>query len=225
MDDKTFDDSIAKQWIEGIEAVKATLRDQDIYPAVNAWIKKNNLKNILDVGCGQGICSEKIDLEGRSYIGVEPSRLMAERANELYQGVNRHFIRGNIYDLPVTDQSFDGIFSILVWHLLSDLDTAASELSRVLASGGKFLIITANPEAYKTWKTFYKEFKLDGKRLYGTLELSDGTKSTDTLFLHTSDEILESFQKVSLRIAGMETFRPSADGENIFISFAGSKAK
>lgn len=95
-------------------------------------------------------------------------------------------------------------FSILVWHLLSDLDAATSELSRVLGSGGKFQIITANPDSYKTWKNFYKDFKLDGNRLDGTMELSDGMKSTDTLFLHTSEEIQNSMQKFSLVVDQMD---------------------
>ncbi len=225
MDDKTFDEAEAKEWIKGIEAVKHSIRDQDIYPAINDWIKKNNLKNFLDVGCGQGICSDKIDLKGRNYTGVEPSRLMIDRANELYQAENLRFVKGNIYDLPFTDQSFDGVFSILVWHLLSDLGTAASELSRVLGSDGKFQIITANPDSYKTWKSFYKDMKLDGKRLDGTMELSDGMKSQDTLFLHTAEEILNSMQKFSLVVDHIETFRPSASGENILISFIGIKSK
>lgn len=223
MDDKTFDEAEAKDWIKGIEAAKQSARDQDIYPSIKDWIKKNNLKNFLDVGCGQGICSEKIDLVGKIYTGVEPSGVMISRANEVYKAENRHFVQGNIYDLPFANHSFDGVFSILVWHLLSDLDKANSELSRVLCVGGKFHIITANPQSYDVWKSFYKDIKLHGKRLEGTMELSNGMRSTDTLFLHNLNEILNSMEKFSLVIENMETFRPSTGGENILISITGRK--
>jgi ubiquinone/menaquinone biosynthesis C-methylase UbiE len=224
MDDKTFDDIEAQEWIKMIEAAQPSIRDQDIYPIIDSWIHKNNLKNILDLGCGQGICSEEIDLVGRSYTGVEPSRLMVNRAQELYQSGNRRFVEGNVYELPFADQSFDGVFSILVWHLLSDLETATSELFRVLDLGGKFHIITANPASYRTWKSFYKDVQVVGKRLEGTMQLSEGLKSKDTLFLHSLDEIVNSLQKVSLTVSHMETFRESECGENIFISFSGSKS-
>lgn len=225
MDDKTFDEAEAKDWIRGIESVKQSIRDKDIYPAINNWINENNLKNFLDVGCGQGICSEKLNLVGRNYTGVEPSQVMIDRANELYKDENCRFVKGNIYDLPFANESFDGLFSILVFHLLSDLDTAASELSRILEPGGKFHIITANPDSYKTWKSFYKEMKLDGKRLDGTMLMSDGSKSNDTLYLHTTEEIHKSLQKYSLIITQSETFRISAIGEKTLVSFMGSKSK
>lgn len=40
--------------------------------------------------------------------------------------------------------SFDGIFSVSVWHLLDDTQRAAREFSRVLKPKGSFFIVTAD---------------------------------------------------------------------------------
>jgi malonyl-CoA O-methyltransferase len=167
MDDRIFDDETALQWISAIEYVKNSTRDLDIHPEVQAWVKKNSLTEILEIGSGQGICSDKINLDNRRYTGVESSPKMTERAKKLYSRENRSFVLGNVYSLPFATEVFDGAFSILVWHLLSDLETAARELARVLKSGGHFLIVTANPEAYSAWKAFYNDFQLDENVLRG----------------------------------------------------------
>jgi ubiquinone/menaquinone biosynthesis C-methylase UbiE len=155
MDDQIFDDETALQWINVIESANNSIRDRDIHPEVKAWVKINSLNEILEIGSGQGICSDKIDLDHRRYTGVEPSPKMTERAKELYSDKNRTFVLGNVYSLPFTSEVFDGAFSILVWHLLSDLETATRELARVLKPGGQFLIVTANPEAGKFLDSWY----------------------------------------------------------------------
>jgi ubiquinone/menaquinone biosynthesis C-methylase UbiE len=203
MDDFNFnDDKVALDWIKAIESVKVGKRDQDIYPMVRNWIEHHHPHQILEIGSGQGACSEKINLENRQYTGLEPFEIMVTRALELYPEANKKFINGNVYSMPLPDLFFDAAFSILVWHLLSDLKTAAAELSRVLKPHGHFLIVTANPDNYQAWKDLYLELSLDGKRLEGRT-----TDSTDILYLHTLDEIQTSLQIENLKIQKTEVFR------------------
>ena len=131
---------------------------------------------------------------------------------------------GNAYALPISDSSFDAAFSIMVWHLLSDLKKAASELSRVLNENGNFMIVTANPDAYSAWKSFYPDAKLSGKKLEGTMQL-DGTLSHDVLYLHTHEELKNSFQNVGLEIKTTETFLSAKDFPelNLLIAIQGRK--
>lgn len=214
MDDRTFDDETALQWIKVIEATKVSVRDKDIYPRVQSWLDSASLSAILEIGSGQGICSEKVDLKGGHYTGLEPSPKMTERAKELYSDEKRNFVLGNIYALPFESNCFDGAFSILVWHLLGDLQLASHELARVLKPGGRFLIITANPNSYSAWKAFYSDFQLDGKRLEGTMLLSENSKSHDVLHLHTQNDLVQSLASSSLQVQKTETFRSSPE-ENL----------
>ncbi len=224
MDDRTFDNDTALQWIEAVETPKVSIRDNDIYPAVRSWLSERKIKKVLEVGSGQGICSDKIDLSELRYTGVEPSPLMTERAKEIYSGENREFVLGNVYSLPFLPGAFDGCFSILVWHLLADLHLANKELSRVLKPGGHFLIITANPNSYSAWKGFYNTFKIEGKRLEGTMQLTEKQKSHDVLFLHDQEELLKSLREVGLMVEKTHTFRQSSkEKADLLICLEGRK--
>ncbi len=224
MDDRTFDDDTALQWIESVENSKASLSDIDIYPTIRSWLSQSDMVNVLEIGSGQGICSDKIDTIHCKYTGVEPSPLMTERARKLYAGKNRRFVLGNAYALPFSDGAFDGCFSILVWHLLADLRLANQELSRVLKPGGHFLIITANPASYSAWKGFYKHYELHGNRLEGTMQLTEKHESHDVLFLHKECELLDSLRVSGLSVESTQTFRPfSKEKTDMLIAIAGRK--
>lgn len=224
MDDRNFDQQTAQDWINAVEKPGKSWRDEQVYSKLNGLIRDALPKTILDIGCGQGICCEKIDLTKCKYTGVEPSPYLLNRAKQLYSLVDKNFLSGNAYNLPLTNGSFDAAFSILVWHLLMDLEKAASELSRVLTDDGQFLIVTANPDAYSAWKSFYPDAKMTGKRLEGTMQLGESL-SRDVLYLHTFNEIKNSLQDVGLTIESTETFLPAKDFPelNLLISIHGIK--
>ena len=226
MDDQTFDALSARQWIETIEASPKSIRDSDIYPRLNAWMAQVSPRSVLEIGAGQGICSAKIDLTDRKYVGVDPSSFLIERANQLYSSENQKFILGNAYELPFADQSFDSVFSVAVWHLLSDLKASAAELNRVLKRGGAFHIITANPAGYSLWQNLYSEGKLDGVRFEGLIRNTDETLSKDILYFHPLTEILKSFEVIGLHLSATETFRKSENGsEDFLISIQGQRSE
>ena len=225
MDDRNFDQQTAQDWINAVEKSSGkSWRDDHVYSKLSNLIQDDSLKTILDIGCGQGICCEKIELSQCRYTGIEPSPYLLDRAKQLYSSDGKTFLLGNAYDLPVPNQSFDAAFSILVWHLLMDLNKASSELSRVLTENGKFLIVTANPNAYSAWRAFYSDVKLSGKKLEGTMQLGEAL-SRDVLYLHTFDETKDSLNNVGLQIDSTETFLPSKDFPelNLLISIQGNK--
>ena len=207
MDDHTFDRRAATDWIEVVESDSARVREGDIFPLLIAWINEIAPGDILDVGSGQGICSIKIELDPCNYVGVEPSSFLVDRAKTLYCRGNRKFLEGNVYHLPFSPSAFDAAFSIAVWHLLSDLEQATSELSRVLRPSGNFLIITANPGAYSAWTGAYRDARTDGRRFEGTVKRPDNSISQDVLYLHTLREITDALKAADLQIEAIETFR------------------
>ncbi len=180
MDDRKFDKKSADDWITMIEGEGEKIREQDIYPRLKKWIWDNDLTNVLDLGCGQGVCSSKMPGD-TLYTGVEPSPHLLQRAKILYP--EKNFINGSAYKIPLPDQSLDGVFSVALWHLLSDLDRASRELSRVLRDGGHFLIITADAN-HEIWQ-----------------------RSHDRLFLHSENELCESWKKYNLKPTSIGAFR------------------
>ncbi len=204
MNDKDFDEKSAKDWAQAIESQKVSKRDEDFYPKINEWLDKSNSKSILDLGCGQGICSKKLNLDNRNYYGVDPSPYLINRAKELYSEFKERFVLGNVYKLPFQEKEFDSVFSIAVWHLLEDLDQASSELSRVLIENGSFLIITANSKCQKEWTSAYDHVDFDGSKIIGK---DANSVVQDTLYLRSDDEFIKSLGKFGLEITKKEDIR------------------
>lgn len=160
---------------------------------------------VLEIGYGRGISSSRIS---KDYFGIDPSPFLIDRAQQLHTSPRKKFIEGSAYAIPSSDCNFDAAFSILVWHLLGDIDRAAQELFRVLKDDGKFLIITANPDGYDLWKS---------------MDLN-GRPSRDVLYLHTTEEINTSFKTNHLIIEHTEIFRKSSDESSCYlIAFSGNK--
>lgn len=205
MDDRNFDKQTALDWINSVERPGKSWREDHVYPKLSDLVRQSSAKITLDLGCGQGICCEKIDLGLSRYLGVEPSTYLLDRARQLYASLNNEFLLGNAYSIPVSSGRVDCAFSILVWHLLMDLEKAAAELGRVLVMNGSFLIVTANPDAYSAWIALYHDAKLTGKKLEGTMQLGDA-QSRDILHLHTFSDLKESFGMAGLEIESVDSF-------------------
>lgn len=208
MDDRNFDEKAARDWIKMIEDVSMLTRKGILYPVLNSLVAPPTVHEILDIGCGQGRCSDHIDLTNRNYTGLEPSDFLLARARELYPQPNRKFVKGSAYALPFASTEFDAAFSVATWHLLENINLASAELARVLKPGSSFLVVTANPDKYGDWKKPYTSFKLDGRRLEGQVPSDDGVASVDVLFLHTIDELFTSFEQASLTIEKTEAYGP-----------------
>lgn len=223
MSESPNDQKIAAEWIKIIEdPSSAKIREQDIYPRLEKWLNDEDAAQILEIGCGQGICSEIVGVDNRSYVGVDRSPTLINRANQLYKSYNRHFLVGSAEKLNFPDKSFDAVFSVAVWHLLSEPQVASREMSRVLKDNGSFLIITANPGAYKIWTEPYKEIQTEGRHFKGQMKLRDGTLVTETLYLHTQEELLESFLSAGLKIKKTDTFR-EVGAHQRFLQIEGQK--
>ena len=164
----TFEDlQVARDWIALIEGEPGRIREQDIYPRIKAWSEGFKPPEVLEIGCGQGICSQQLSSAARQYTGVELSVPLLARAQQLYSGPERKFILGSALALPFPTGRFAGAFSVTVWFLLSDIKQASRELSRILMPGGQFLILTANPQGYANWTSRYTHSKIEGRRFEG----------------------------------------------------------
>lgn len=200
-EDNPFEDRVmAQEWIEAIETEKGGARENEVYPMVNNWVKNNDLKKVLEVGAGQGVCSPYIEVE---YIGVEPSQALIDRALHLYP--DKKFLKGSSYNLPLENESIDGAFSVGVWFHIENLDDAHKELFRVLKSGGKVLIITSNPETHDAWESLFTGTK-EGKKLDGSVKLPTGKMTRNVFFLHNQDEIITSLEKGGFKIESVDKF-------------------
>ncbi len=219
------DEKVSNEWILSVENEKGEFRDQYIYPRLKAWQLEVKPRGILEVGCGQGICSNSFCLENTSYIGIEPSEILLERAKYYYSSKNKNYRLGNVYNLPVTSKSVDGVVLINVLLHLENLDLAIQEIDRVLENGGHFLIITANPSCYEEWERFFYDYSKEGNKLSGKFTLPVCNLSEHVMYLHSLNTIKMSFERYGLSIQDTEVFG-AVEGygdASYFISLKGRK--
>ena len=213
------------EWSYSIENEKGMIRDKELYPMLTAWIKSTKAKTIVDIGSGQGICSDRCVPDTMHYIGIEPSIYLTKRAEELYKKENREFIVGNAYDLPLPNESADAAFSINVWFHLENLTLASKELSRILKPNAPFLIGTANPESYDVFESLYTDAKKEGKVLTGTAHVPVKPLSKNIFYEHTLEEVKEALDAAGLKIVEINSFGFShlETKKGLFINIIGIK--
>lgn len=216
------DPKIAEQWANSVEGEKDLWRDQTLYPALRNWVTtlpRNS--TILDIGSGQGRIAAEIGGYGK-YVGVEPSTFLTERAKTLYPADNREFVLGDAYNLPLPDNSVEGVISINVWFHLGDIDRASAELARVLKSGGAFFITTADNDSLETWKSLYINPVIDDKKMEGEVIVPINNMSRNTFYFHTNHEIANKLKEQGLEVVAM-TKSLELKGRTLFVTFEGKK--
>lgn len=102
-------------------------------------IEKQEVKDILDCGCGNGYLSRKIVemKKGASVIGLDASSDMLKNAP---RGKNLSFVVGDAMNLPFRDSFFDVIVCKESLHHLDFPEKAITEFWRTLRPNGLLLL-------------------------------------------------------------------------------------
>ncbi len=223
MEENPFNENeIAKQWIRSVEGEIGLIRDNESYPILHDWYETCNKGTLLDIGCGQGICSTKVG-GYNSYIGIDPSQHLIERANLMYESYNRQFKVGNAYNILVSDGICNSAISLNVWFHLADIDKASKELCRVLKSGGKFWIHTVNSDEVATWLSLYINLEIDKNKAIGEAIVPVNNLSRNTYYFHTNEQVIEALEKYGLVVNKIKKLG-EIKGKNVFVVFEGHKA-
>ena len=100
----------------------------------------------VDVGCGTGAevvrMAELVGPRGRA-VGVEPHPGLRAEAERRASGT-ASFVEGEAEQLPFDDGSVDVLRCERVWQHLPDAPRAAREVARVLAPGGRAVIVDSD---------------------------------------------------------------------------------
>lgn len=98
-------------------------------------------RNILDIGCGTGLLLVSLGnlYPGAALSGIDLAPGMTEVTRENLKGRQLTDVRvGDAEQLPFFEREFDLVVSTSTFQWLEQLDTAFSEVHRVLADGGTF---------------------------------------------------------------------------------------
>lgn len=90
---------------------------------------------VLDVGCGTGRHTQSLFERGGEVTGVDIAQGMLAFARQSYPHL--HFAQGSAEQLPVSESTFDWVFSSMALQWCSAPDQVAQEFYRVLNKGGQ----------------------------------------------------------------------------------------
>lgn len=109
-----------------------------------AWLCEETPRRVLDAGCGSGETALFFAAHGCDVFGMDsdPEAIQDAQAFAEVRGFSGQvqFRQGNIYQLPVPDDTFDLVWSSSALHHIGDKLTAVRELTRVLKAGGRLAI-------------------------------------------------------------------------------------
>jgi len=100
-------------------------------------------KEYVELGCGGGqgsVGTAKLGAE--TVVGVDFSGEQLRHARQLrdFYGVDAQFVRGDVTNVPLADDSFDIASSEAAFQMVERIDDALLEAHRVLREGGVFVL-------------------------------------------------------------------------------------
>src|SRR6266581_3026853 len=135
----------AAQWdrIRRLHVADAAVED-----AIRAALADKPIRSLLDLGTGTGRMLELFGPEIERGLGLDLSLDMLALARDRLEraGLKNCSVRqGDLYDLPLADDSFDVVILHQVLHFLDDGGRAIREAARALRPGGRLLVVDFAP--------------------------------------------------------------------------------
>src|SRR5690348_13725653 len=127
---------------------KLHVADEAVEEAIRAALSDKSFRSLLDLGTGTGRMLEMFGPDIERGLGLDLSLDMLLLARDRLEraGLKNCSVRqGDLYDLPLANDSFDVVILHQVLHFLDDGARAIREAARVLRPGGRLLVVDFAP--------------------------------------------------------------------------------
>ncbi|MGD0160648.1 MAG: class I SAM-dependent methyltransferase [Candidatus Bathyarchaeia archaeon] len=167
-------------------------------------LKKQNVKAVLDLGCGAGRHCVLLANSGFEVIGIDISKSALRIATgwtKRERLKNVAFVRATMTNIPLRDCCLDAVISISVIHhgFKKDVETTMKEVHRTLQENGKLLVNLASVKDSR-----YGKGKRLEKNTYWILESYEKDRFEELHHFLTKQEVsklLQGFTRIQLGVA------------------------
>ncbi|RKN70679.1 class I SAM-dependent methyltransferase [Paenibacillus ginsengarvi] len=111
---------------------------------LSEWVKPERAAKALDIATGGGHCALALAsaVDEVTTLDMTPEMLREAEAFLAAKGIaNVHYVQGDAEQLPFGDESFDLVACRIAAHHFPDPDRFVQEATRVLKSGGCFILM------------------------------------------------------------------------------------
>jgi ubiquinone/menaquinone biosynthesis C-methylase UbiE len=202
--------AIYRQLTEGINAEELILEA----------LREVGAKNVLEVGCGAGVLTERITKEqGASVIGLDSSQRMVDLTRD--RGIPAQL--GDVQELPFDDGSFDCVVAGWLFYHVPDRERAIAQCARVLVPGGTLVAATlADDNLSDLWELLGspQARQLTFSTTNGAAQLEPffarvEAREAEGLFVFPTAESMRTFVAASIREAHLASAVPASFSEPV----------
>ncbi len=157
---KAYFEEHADGW-DGIRSMHVS--DAEVEGAILKALGGRPVGNILDVGTGTGRMIELLAPGSVSATGIDRSTEMLRVARGKLEAAELghcQVVQGDMYALPQTDGSMDTVVLHQVLHYADEPAAVVREAARVLAPGGRLLIVDFAPHDLEALRTDHAHARL-----------------------------------------------------------------
>lgn len=199
------------------------LAEDKVEVAATAMLGSGPFDTLVDLGTGTGRMLQVFASRIRRGLGIDrsPAMLAYARAKLEAAGHAHCQVRqGDIYDLALADQSADAVIMHQVLHFLSDPQRALREAARVLAPGGRMLIVDFAPHTLEFLREQFAHERLGFADQQISQWLADcGLRLEEARLLSPSEGEPQAKLTVSIWLArrpgGKPDIRSASDARNL----------
>jgi SAM-dependent methyltransferase len=136
-------DALLDAWPSGPDA---TFFHQRVHEVTTSIAAAGAAGRILEVGCGDAVCSERLSAMGFACFALEPSASMIATAGERLKqrGCRVVMVRAVAEHAPFRNRSFDRVLSDASIDHMGDPQRAIAEMARLLQADGRLIIGVVN---------------------------------------------------------------------------------
>lgn len=150
-------DGMASSWNSRSRGMWETGSRKDIAPFFKKYVPAGAA--VCDLGCGDGIGSEKLAEEGYKVTGIDVSDEMLEKARENPRNENITFYKADLSNIGIQGDAFDAVMAINSFEWTISPFKSLNEAARILKPGGFACIGILGPTAGPRINSY--------RRLYG----------------------------------------------------------